>query len=381
MADPCPSGWSATELGHVVHLQRGHDLPSSQRTAGSVPVIGSGGLAGWHDEAKAEAPGVVIGRAANLGRPNFVTADYWPLNTTLYVTNFFGNDPRFVFYMFQALDLTAYDSGSVQPMLNRNYVAQVPVCLPPPWEQRAIARVLGTLEDKIDANTRLVAPLSELAQSLLSRAVQTGLTYRVADVAEVRKGLSYKGSGLADAGMPMVNLANAENFGWLKRSGFKHYTAAYKPRHIAEGGSLLVSGVEQTWRHEIIGWPMLLPEDVGTALFSHHVLLVDFAPGWSWLKLPLWAHLYSPAARARIEGMVYGTTVATMPAEALTAMEFGAPSRDDPVLDAAADLLRRAWAAERESAALAALRDALLPPLMSGELRVRNVEAVVEQTV
>jgi hypothetical protein len=65
--------------------------------------------------------------------------------------------------------------------------------------------------------------------------------------------------------MPMVNLANADNFGWLKRSGFKHYTGPSKPRHVAPPGALLVSGVDLTWKLGIIGWPMLLPDDVGPA--------------------------------------------------------------------------------------------------------------------
>lgn len=255
------------------------------------------------------------------------------------------------------------------------------VSLPLLAEQQAIAEVLGALDDKIDANVRLVPMLRDLAKALLQRAADPALSYRVGDVAEVRKGLSYTGAGLAEpgTGMPMVNLANAENFGWLKRSGFKYYTGAYKSRHVATPGSLLIAGVEQTWRQEIIGWPMLLPFDVGETLFSHHVFLIDFRPEHAWLRLPLWAHLYTAEARARLEGMVYGTTVATLPAEALTGLEFPAPRPGDPVPEVADALLRRAWAAERESAALAALRDTLLPPLISGELRVREAQDAVAQ--
>jgi type I restriction enzyme, S subunit len=252
--------------------------------------------------------------------------------------------------------------------LSRNDFLAFPV--PPLTSRRtALVNMLSSLEAKIEANSRLVRLLRNLAVAMLQQAADPAARFVVNLVADVRKGLSYTGAGLADEGMAMVNLANAENFGWFKRSGLKYYTGVYKPRHVASPGSLLVSGVDLTWRLAIIGWPMLLPEDVGPALFSHHIFLVDFRPEWDWLRLPLWAHLYANNVRAHLEGMVYGTTVATLPAEALTDLEFSATPRDAPALSAANDLIRRAWAAERETKALSALRDTLLPPLLSGELR------------
>lgn len=157
------------------------------------------------------------------------------------------------------------------PYVNLVDLRRMTINVPTISEQRAIAEVLGALDAKIDANRRLVPMLRELATALLHWATDPESTYVVGDVADVRKGLSYTGAGLADDGMPMVNLANAENFGWLKRSGFKHYTGTFKPRHLAQPGSLLVGGVDLTWRLAIIGWPMLLPDDVGQALFSQDV--------------------------------------------------------------------------------------------------------------
>jgi type I restriction enzyme S subunit len=276
-------------------------------------------------------------------------------------------------------------AGATRSALTKSHLEGFEIPVPPMAVQAAVAAVLESISGSLAANTRLTDRVVALAGGLLQQSMSGSPRRTVESVAHVRKGLSYTSAGLVETGMPMVNLANAENLGWLKRSGFKHYTGPYKPRHVAPPGALLISGVEQTWRHEIIGWPMLLPDDVGEALFSQDVFLVDFAPEHAWLKLPLWAHLYTPEARARIEGMIYGTTVARFPAEALTGLEFPAPPKDSPVLQAAEDLIRRAWLAERESAALAALRDALLPPLMSGELRVRgedlDIDSLAEQLV
>jgi type I restriction enzyme S subunit len=55
--------WQTMPLGEFVTLQRGHDLPEEQRQPGSVPILGSFGITGWHDKAKAYGPGVTVGRS------------------------------------------------------------------------------------------------------------------------------------------------------------------------------------------------------------------------------------------------------------------------------------------------------------------------------
>ena len=85
--------WREVTLGDVLTLQRGFDLPTTQRKPGSYPVIASTGSVGTHDEAMVRGPGVVIGRSGSLGGGQFVKHDFWPLNTTLWVRDFRGNDP------------------------------------------------------------------------------------------------------------------------------------------------------------------------------------------------------------------------------------------------------------------------------------------------
>jgi type I restriction enzyme, S subunit len=77
--------WPLKGLGHVATLQRGFDLPSSNRVAGDYPIISSGGISGYHKEAKVKGPGVVTGRYGSIGEVFFIEGDYWPLNTTLWV--------------------------------------------------------------------------------------------------------------------------------------------------------------------------------------------------------------------------------------------------------------------------------------------------------
>ena len=160
-------GWTRISLGEFVTLQRGHDLPDVQRRMGSVPILGSFGITGWHDEAKARGPGVTVGRSgASFGVASYSPVDYWPLNTALYVIDFHGNDERFAYYFLKLFNFQSYNSGSAQPSLNRNLIHPVPVGVPPLPEQRAIANILGTLDDKIELNRRMNETLEAMARAL-----------------------------------------------------------------------------------------------------------------------------------------------------------------------------------------------------------------------
>ena len=108
------------KLGEIITLHRGYDLPSSKRLTGEVPIISSGGLTGWHNEAKVAPPGVITGRYGSIGEVYYISEPFWPLNTTLFVSNFFGNDPLFIFYLLKSLDFSRFSDKTGVPGVNRN---------------------------------------------------------------------------------------------------------------------------------------------------------------------------------------------------------------------------------------------------------------------
>ena len=91
--------WKQLSLGEVSTLQRGYDLPHRERKHGIVPIISSSGRIDTHNESRAVGPGVVTGRYGTIGEVFFVSEDFWPLNTTLFVRDFKGNNPLFVSYL------------------------------------------------------------------------------------------------------------------------------------------------------------------------------------------------------------------------------------------------------------------------------------------
>ena len=154
-------------LGDFVTLQRGHDLPESKRRLGNVPVIGSFGITGYHDIAKAKGPGVTIGRSgASFGVVSYSPVNYWPHNAALYVTDFHGNDERFSYYFLKSIDFKNYNSGSAQPSLNRNYIYPIEIKVPPVPIQRKIAGILSAYDRLIENNTRRIEILEEMARSI-----------------------------------------------------------------------------------------------------------------------------------------------------------------------------------------------------------------------
>ena len=162
------SEWKNIPLGDLISLQRGHDLPSQDRADGAVPIMGSSGLTGYHDKAKCQGPGVVVGRSGNsMGVVSFCDEDYWPLNTALYVTDFKGNDPRYIYYLLSLIDFDQFNSGSAQKSLNRNAVYPYEV-----WattdkdEQKAIGQLLEDYERKIELNRQINTTLESMAQAL-----------------------------------------------------------------------------------------------------------------------------------------------------------------------------------------------------------------------
>ena len=160
------AGWPTASLGEVVELKRGYDLPKQDRISGSVPLVSSSGVTDYHAEAKVKGPGVVTGRYGTLGEVFYVEEDFWPLNTTLYVRDFKGNDPRFISYFLRTLDFFAYSDKAAVPGLNRNHLHQEIVSVPPLDEQRAISHVLGALDDKIELNRRMNETLEAMARAL-----------------------------------------------------------------------------------------------------------------------------------------------------------------------------------------------------------------------
>ena len=167
MSNKLPNGWKECKLGEVIELLYGKGLREQDRKPGNIPVYGSNGIVGYHNEYLVKGPGIIVGRKGSVGEVKYSPVNFFPIDTTYYVSLKEGMaDIRFMYYFLLTLHIDEMNSHSAVPGLNRNDVYSLDVTVPPLPEQRAIASVLSSLDDKIDLLHRENKTLEAMAETL-----------------------------------------------------------------------------------------------------------------------------------------------------------------------------------------------------------------------
>ena len=169
MKDGVPEGWGKKPLGELLTLQRGFDLPVRKRKEGHFPIYASTGINGYHAEARVKGPGVVTGRSGSLGKVMFVSGDFWPLNTTLWVKEFKIVGPHFATHLLENMQLDQYNGGAAVPTLNRNDVHRVEVLCPPPLLLQIFEDYGWDIIQQIDVLKSMIGQLERARDLLLPR--------------------------------------------------------------------------------------------------------------------------------------------------------------------------------------------------------------------
>jgi type I restriction enzyme S subunit len=157
-----------TTIGEQITLQRGFDITKKQQQVGRVPVVSSGGISSYHNEAKVNGPGVVLGRKGTLGTVFYIEDNYWPHDTSLWVKDFKGNTPQFVYYFFKNIStvIKKMDVGAANPALNRNHVHPMKIKWPIIKVQDLIVKILSKFDQKIQLNRQINQTLEAMAQAI-----------------------------------------------------------------------------------------------------------------------------------------------------------------------------------------------------------------------
>lgn len=168
--------WERKKLGDIMTLQRGFDLPKKERREGSIPIISSSGAEDCHSTPAKQGPGVVTGRYGTIGKVFYTDEPYWPLNTTLFVSNYHGNHPKYSYYLLTRLDFHEHSGKTGVPGVNRNDLHTVQMLTSTdPAEQAAIASVLTDMDTELQAlDARL-----EKARQVKEGMMQNLLTGRI----------------------------------------------------------------------------------------------------------------------------------------------------------------------------------------------------------
>ena len=341
--------WRNGELGNFITLKRGFDLPQQKREDGQVPIFSSSGVTGTHSTAMVNAPGVITGRYGTIGEVFYAAEDFWPLNTTLFVEDFHGNDAKFIYYFLKTLEWSKFTSASAVPGINRNTVHKETVSLPDIETQRRIASTLSMLDEKIKTNTEINDNLQQQAQAIYSSmfidnpdpAWSHG---HLSDLITVKYGKDHK--KLADGIYPVYG-----------SGGIMRYVE--RPLYNKES--------------------VLIPRK-GTL---NNVMYVN-QPFWSVdtmfyteMKLPNVAKFVYHFVKAKdLASMNAGSAVPSMTTDILNAMEVVIPSASalEEFESLVAPMYEAMEANDVQSKALSQMRDTLLPKLMSGAIDVSDVQ-------
>ena len=439
------SEWKETTLGEVVNFRRGHDLPRSKMVEGDVPVIGSNGAIGSHNESTTSAPCITIGRSGNVGKPHLSNVDSWAHNTTLYIDDYKGNDSFFVYHFLKTLELENFRGGSAVPTLNRNHIHPIEVTLPPLPEQKAIAHILGTLDDKIELNRRMNATLEGMAQALfkswfvdfdpvIDNALAAGnpIPDELAPRAEVRRQALANGTANREAAKPFpAAFQETEELGlipegWDVEPLGEHLNVLETGRRPKGGVSKYKSGVPSVGAESIFGIGQFnfgklkfVPEEFfekmnSGKVESYDVLLYkdggkpgEFKPrsgmygeGFPFESFGINEHVFRMRSSSLGQAFLYyqvsservfhhfavrggKAAIPGINQKEVNSVDFLIPGEEVRELfnDFSQPIFEKILKAANHSRMLTKLRDTLLPKLISGELRISETEPLTKKAL
>ena len=176
IVDGVPEGWSRTNINEILTFHRGYDLTKNEMKAGRYPVVGSTTVIGYHNEFKIKGPGIVTGRSGSLGKYQFIWDNFWPHNTSLYISDYKDHNIFFVYSLLQTVDFASLNNGGAIPTLNRNVLSNIEVIEPEKKLQDVFAKIAEPQYQKIrnleKQNDRLKTARGLLLPKLMSGEVE-----------------------------------------------------------------------------------------------------------------------------------------------------------------------------------------------------------------
>ena len=396
--------WPVRTLGDLVTLQRGIDLPTSKRSEGEVPIMGSFGITGYHNEAPMPGPGVTVGRSgASIGVVSYIDRDYWPLNTCLYVKDFHDNNRRFAYYLLSTLDLANFNSGSAQPSLNRNFIHPIPLRFPAPHEQDLIVELLGALDDKIELNRRMNETLEAMARTIFkdwfvdfgpTRAKTDGrVPYLAPEIWDLfPDALAYNGLPEGWEEQPFVSFLDVVGGGTPQTKVAEYWGGEIPWFSVVDTppkGGVFVRSTEKTISEKGLAESSARLIPVGTTVITARGTVGNIAMAARDMtfnqscyalraQAPVgdrFVYLATERMVQRLQAMAHGSVFSTITRSTFESLTF--PWAGGRLFEEFEQFLEPIFskinANGEENETLAATRDLLVPRLMSGEIRLAEV--------
>lgn len=385
--------WPLVRSSELFELRYGKALVASGRRPGSVPVYGTNGQTGSHDSPLFRGPGLILGRkgAGHLG-VHWTDNDYWVIDTAYSLSPRDDVDLKFAYYLIKHVGLNHLKHGTSNPSLTRDAFGAQYFPLPPVATQGAIATTLSALDDMIDSNRRKIDLLEELGAAIVEQRLHLDAYgfpeyergRRLGDVLRVLETGSRPKGGAAPSGSGVVSLGaeSIQSAGVCTTNVFKHipeeFAARMKRGHLEEEDVLVYKdgGRPGNFIPHVSAFGYGFP--VEEAAINEHVYRVRSSDGISqallyWLLRSPWMdqEMRKRGTGVAIPGL-NSSNFRDLPLPILTETDVEVLNdRLSPVL---ASMLRLGT----ESGRLAALRNVLLPELLTGRIRVPEAELTID---
>ena len=399
-------------LDDVANFRNGKAIsPERYSEVGRYPVFGANGQIARSDDVFNTEAVVAIGRVgANCGSVHYIPEPSWVTDNTIVATAKAGNNIRFLYYLFDHLQLRRTAIGSAQPLMTQSGLKVVQIIIPTLKGQQAIAYILGTLDDKIELNRKMNETLEAMARAIFkswfidfdpvhakAKGRDPKLPKQIADLfpdsfeqsqlGEIPKGwrirtladfASLNSESWSNSNRPQtINYVDLSNTKWGHIEAITTYALEKAPsraQRVLRHGDTIVGTVRPA-----NGSFALIAEDGLTGSTGFAVLRPNTSEAQEFIYLAATteenieslAHLSDGGAYPAVRPEVVLSTEVVRPCEQLIT-QFA---------HIVHPLLFKLAENDHQSRTLTIIRDTLLPKLLSGEIRVKDAERFVEQKV
>ena len=378
--------WIKCPLGDILNFRRGHDLPKTSMIPGDIPVAGSNGIIGFHNVDTPISPCITIGRSGNVGTP-YIYDKCWAHNTVLYIDDYKGNDPKYLYYLLKTLPLASFGGGSAVPTLNRNHIHPLEVIFCKDIElQKKIAGILSKIDDKIELNRQINDNLEQQAQALYKSWFVDFEPFEDGEFVESEMGeipVGWTVVKFSDLTEIPKKTINPQKF---PETIFKHYSLP-----ACDNGLI----PENQTGKDIMSNKIILQNN--TTLFSklnprikriwftcevqpNSICSTEFIPYRATNENEsgyIFSIINSEAFYASVMGCVNGATGSHQRFHAEDTDDFLCAYNKEAVNEFSQHIdiiLKQMHDLRQENVKLASMRDTLLPKLMSGELKINEID-------
>jgi len=161
--------WRSTRLGDVLTIKHGRSQTAVQSSAGSIPILASGGQIGWSTHYLYDKPSVLIGRKGTIDKPRYVDQPFWTVDTLFYSEIFPNHSAKYLYYQFCLIPWRDHNEGSGVPSLNASTIENIEICIPALEEQKRFAVILTDMDAEITALEARLAKYRDIHQGMMQQ--------------------------------------------------------------------------------------------------------------------------------------------------------------------------------------------------------------------